>query len=706
LKYLLLFLGLSALIYAGSTRTWVQSEVSDFEKGQLHGLSMRSDGRISVAPKVTELFDPSSAYLWALGRDSKGNLYAGGGPGAKLFMISPDGSHKTLAQFDALEIHAIAVDSHDQIFVGTSPDGKIYRVAANGKSEQFYDPKQKYIWGMVFGPQGDLFVATGDKGEVHRVDRNGKGSMFFKTEETHARSIAVDDKGNLVIGTDPGGLVIRVSTDGAGFVLYQMAKREVTAVAAGPDGAVYAAGVSGTASAPAIPPPPQQMTISISPSGAAPVLPGPAATTPMSRTANAGSADLVRIGSDGTPERLWTSGRETIYAIAFDEKGRPLLGGGSKGTLYRIDSAVLSTALLNVSSTQITALLPGAGGALFAAASNVGKVFRFGPELETEGALESDVFDAGNYSQWGRLKTEGQGKISLLSRSGNLDRPQQNWSAWAPVKERITSPPARFLQWKAVLAAGAEMDSVEAAYLPKNVAPKVEEIESTPPNYKFSSASSGLPGFVLPATLSLPPMGKKTSSPSMSVDLGTNSMTLAKGWIGARWTSSDENGDPLTFTIEIRGADENSWKPLAEKVREKHCSFDSTAWPDGEYRVRVTASDALGNIKDEALTGQLVSAPFLIDNTPPAISKLSGTRDGSGLHATWNAADALNVIKRAEYSIDGGDWLPVEPKTKLSDSPALQYELKLPALSSGEHLLAVRVTDDYDNTAVAKTVVR
>jgi len=39
----------------------------------------------------------------------KGNLYTGGGPGAKLFRISPSGEKKTLAEFQAIEIHAIAV---------------------------------------------------------------------------------------------------------------------------------------------------------------------------------------------------------------------------------------------------------------------------------------------------------------------------------------------------------------------------------------------------------------------------------------------------------------------------------------------------------------------------------------------------------------------------------------------------------------------
>src|SRR5579871_6240039 len=139
---------LSAVAFGGQTRTWSESDYTEFEKGNLKNLSLRSDGVITLAPKFQELYDSSSAYLWTLARDSKGNLYAGGGPGAKLYRISPKGDKKTLAELDGLEIHAIAVDSRDRVYAATSPDGKVYRITSAGKPEVFYDPKQKYIWAM------------------------------------------------------------------------------------------------------------------------------------------------------------------------------------------------------------------------------------------------------------------------------------------------------------------------------------------------------------------------------------------------------------------------------------------------------------------------------------------------------------------------------------------------------------------------------
>src|SRR5215831_3480618 len=88
---------LIAPAFATQTRTWSESTNADFEKGNLKNLSLRSDGVLSLSPKFQELYDSSSAYLWSLAHDSKGNLYTGGGPGAKLYRISSKGEKKTLA---------------------------------------------------------------------------------------------------------------------------------------------------------------------------------------------------------------------------------------------------------------------------------------------------------------------------------------------------------------------------------------------------------------------------------------------------------------------------------------------------------------------------------------------------------------------------------------------------------------------------------
>jgi len=719
---------LACPLFAGQTRTWSQSDFSEFEKGIIKNLSLRSDGPITLAPRLRELFDTSSPYLWSLAQDSKGNLYAGGGTNAKLYRIPPDGKGKVLAELDALEIHAIAVDAKDRVYFATSPDGKVYRIAGNGKPEVFYEPKAKYIWALAFNSKGELFVATGDEGEIHRVAADGKGKVFFKCDEAHVRSMAIDPSDNLIVGTDPGGVVLRVSPSGEGFVLYQMPKREVTAVAVGREGVVYAAGVGVkqagptpppvSTPAPAVPPPvtvPGAPAVNTRP---APAPPPPASTPPAGVP---GGSEIYRIDANSGPRRIWTHPQDVVYALTIDAAGRLIAGAGNRGSVYRIESPTVYTALLILPASQVTGLLSGRDGHLYAATGNVGKVYEIGPAVEQEGSIESDVFDSAMHSLWGRLSFEASlngGRVAVTGRSGNLDQPQKNWSAWSPAVTdpkgaRLNSPASRFVQWRAVLTAAGdgrspELDSVDVAYLPKNVEPHIDQIEATPSNYKFP-APVAMPATAPQQSLALPALGKRAASgggPAASVDSGvTPAMQYAKGYVGVRWLASDPNGDTLTFSVEIRGETETEWKLLRDKLAERYYSWDSTAFPDGEYRVRITASDAPSNPPAEALAAQMVSDPFLIDNTPPRVTGLAAVRSGAKLQVRWHAADALNNITKAEYSLDGGDWRVASPVTRLSDSLELDYDLTLDS-AAGEQTIAVRVQDEFENLVADKVAVR
>jgi sugar lactone lactonase YvrE len=700
-----------ATLRAVETKTWQQGEMADFEKGTLTRLSLGSDGRLALAPVVKEIFDPSVAFLWAVARDSKGNIYSGGGglggTKTKLFMVDPSGKSKTLAELEGIAIQGIAIDSKDRVYAATSPDGKVYRIDSAGKSEVFYDPKQKYIWALEFSRSGDLFVATGDQGEIHRVTPSGVGSVFFKTEETHARSMAIDPTGNLIVGTDPGGLILRITPAGEGFVLYQAPKREITAVAVSPDGTIYAAGV-GNKTPPA--PAPAQIPVTAPPPAAA--APRPPATTPPTiapAPAITGGSDIYRIQTDGYPRKIWSHTQDLVYALAFDGRGRVLAGAGNHGDIYRLEPDHKYWKLLSLSSTQVTAFCAGAAGKLYAATGNIGKIFSIGPETEQTGVFESDIFDAGALSYWGRLSTSPKenSSVSIETRSGNLNRAQKNWSEFARTSAgRIASPPARFLQYRLTLSS-AQITEVDAAYQTKNVAPEIEEVEITPANYKFPAPSSS-PALTTPS-VTLPALGhhnpSTSATPAPAADSGSSpALAYSKGQIGVRWLATDDNGDSMLFKVEIRGANETAWKPLRDKIREHYYSWDSTSFPDGKYVVRITATDSPSNPPGEALNATAESEPFVIDNTPPEITGLSGARTGSKVDVRFHAKDALTTIGKAEYSINGGDWIVVEPTTRLTDS--MEHDYHIEADGPGEATIAVRVSDEADNQSVAKIVVK
>src|SRR5579863_3377717 len=297
-----------APLAAVETRYWEQGEESDFQKGTLSKLSLSSEGRLTTAPVLKEIYDAAATFLWSVARDSKGNLYAGGGgvggSKSKLIAVDPSGKAKLLTELEGIAVQALAIDRQDRLYAATSPDGKVYRVDSSGKAEVFYDPHTKYIWAMAFSSRGDLFVATGDQGEIHRVTPAGAGSVFYRTEETHVRSLAIDSSDNLIAGTDPSGLILRISPAGVGFVLYEAPKREVTALAVAADGTMYAAAVGNKQAviAPAQPAAPSGRALQTGQGAITVTAPAPAAPPPTTATGGApgipGGSEIYRIQPD------------------------------------------------------------------------------------------------------------------------------------------------------------------------------------------------------------------------------------------------------------------------------------------------------------------------------------------------------------------------------------------------------------------------
>jgi len=151
---------------------------------------------------------------------------------------------------------------------------------------------------------------------------------------------------------------------------------------------------------------------------------------------------------------------------------------------------------------------------------------------------------------------------------------------------------------------------------------------------------------------------------------------------------------------------------LKDNLTDKAYSFDASLLPDGGYTIKVVASDAPSHSPGEALTGSRESRRFEVDTTPPRIENLAASIENGQMHVTFRAVDGFSPIKRAEYSIDAGDWNYVEPTGQLSDAKTENYDFKVAPESakdgsaSSEHVVVVRVYDRYDNMGAAKTLIR
>jgi hypothetical protein len=195
-----------------------------------------------------------------------------------------------------------------------------------------------------------------------------------------------------------------------------------------------------------------------------------------------------------------------------------------------------------------------------------------------------------------------------------------------------------------------------------------------------------------------------------------------------KWTVHDDNDDQMVYSVYYRGDGESRWLLLKDNLTDKFYSFDASLLPDGGYTIRVVASDAPSHSPDQALMSERDSARFEVDTTPPQIANLSAALDGGQIHVSFRAADGFSTIKRAEYSVDAGDWRFLEPVGELSDAKTEKYDFRMPipsdpdnaflrsndgsagstntSSSDPEHVVVVRVYDRYDNMSSAKTVIR
>ncbi|HXE89894.1 MAG TPA: hypothetical protein VNK82_02925 [Terriglobales bacterium] len=728
--------GSAGVAFAGGTRTWQQSRAEEFAKGTARGVAITSDGSLLPAPAFDAVATSPSTYLWAVASDGKGNVYAAAGAPARVYCVSSEGKLSVVFKPQELQVQALAVDKSGRVYAATSPDGKVYRIERKSgakpaeavraepgaeapldpdySSSEFFDPKTKYIWDLAFDAEGRLYVATGDRGEIFRVSPDGQGSVFFKSDEAHIRALAFDRKGNLIAGSDGSGLIYRISPAGAGFVLFSARKKEITALAVDAEGNIYAAGLGEKRVTPMMPQPvPQPVVPAASPAQPTPGITVQVTTQPQAPPPVAlppalgvqGGSDVYRIAVDGSPRILWSSPQHVVYTLAFDRQGRLLAGTGNEARIFGIASDGSYTDLVKASATQVTGFAPLPDGTLYAATSNLGKLFRLGTVPAAESTFESEVLDARNFSRWGRAEARGSGSFELWARSGNVDNPDRNWSPWKKVSVTglVDAPPARFLQWKLVLHAApapARVESVTVFYRPTNVAPQVEEV-AVQAGARFQAVPKP-PADSQPVQLGAPPPAPaqprfEPPPPPAQRDRGS---------VAARWKASDDNDDDLEFTLYYRGDGESRWKLLDEKLSDKVYSWEAGRLPDGGYQLKVVACDGPSNSPQEALCGEKESPRFELDTTPPRIEDLKSAPEAGHARVTFLATDTFSPILRAEYSLDGGDWKRIEPADGIADSISESFDVSIPVSAGEEHTIVVRAYDKFENAGSARVVVR
>jgi hypothetical protein len=730
MKRLLLVLALilgSTVTYAALPTFWQVSTESELLRGEVENLAIDSFGRLTLGPTSSTIYDSSAPFLWTVVNGPDGSLYAGSGNEGQVYRIDSSGRGTVFFDTDELEVHAIAPVPGGGVYVGTSPDGKVYKVDASGKGTVFFDPADRYIWTLAVDRSGNVFAGTGDKGVIYKITPDGKGAPFYGTKATHAMALALDRDGRLLAGTESPGRVFRIDASGKPFVLLDSSYTEIRTIRVDSTGTIYVAAVSGRggstggrgspASAPE--PSPQVLTPSVSTEitvvaiAESPVSPAQPATSAPARAAPSAGA-LFRILPDGASDLIWESREDIPYDVAFEPGGTLLVATGNKGKIYRLSGDPLQPTLVaRVNAQQVTSLQPEREGRMIVATSNPGRLLRLSAARADRGTYISDVRDAQTVAMWGTIKwQEGStgGRVEISTRSGNTRTPDETWSDWtAPYSDRdgspITSPRARYLQWRAVLIASRGespyLTSVTAAYLPRNLRPRVTSITIHPPGTVFQRPFptdpeiAGFEGDLPEKRAAAAAQGIPGSSPSLG------RRTYQKGLLTIVWRAEDDNRDELTYDVLYRREGETAWKALKRGMTEAILVWDTSSVPNGRYFVRVVAADMPSNSPATALSGAMESSSFDIDNTPPTITVTAVRREASRVAITFDVRDANSAVQKADYSLDGDRWQAIYPRDGIADSRFEQFELVLDG-EAGARGVILRAADALNNVASAR----
>jgi len=744
-----ILIGLCALALRASAATstaWEVSGFSDFLKGRLSGLSLSPDGVLEPGPALRFQATLGQPALWSLAPAPNGAMYAATGHTGKVFSISSRGEASVVWTSEQPEVFAIASDAKGVLYAGSSPNGGLYRIEA-GQAREIWHSPAKYIWAIQPAPDGSLYVATGEQGRIYRVRPGGESEVYYDTGQTNITALTLASDGRLYAGSDPNGLIYDIAGPGRGAILYDSNLPEIRALALDSRGNLYAAAMGGavatrsTAEAsqpsatttPAVANSPTVITVTAAKDNGAPAdndQSGARSAADQSRaTASSASAStagantavvevsgveksaIYRIRPDRTIETLRSSKDDNVYDLLVVGDA-VLFSTDDHCRIYRMIGR-RTTLLAEPGDGEATRLFQ-SGPLLYAALSNPARLVALGEAGAQPGAYESQVHDVTSVARWGHLQWHGTGAgVLFRTRTGNAARPDQTWSEWSapladPSGSLIASPPARFIQWRAEWPAGsnAQVDAVEAPYLPRNAPPVIHSItvaSVTGSNAAKTGANAASSANAYSITVT--DTGEAPAASSGATATQTVSRLQATQ-TQISWQADDPDGDKLVYSVYFRAEDEHDWQLIRSRMFENTLLLDPDVFADGRYFFRVVASDAPSNAAQYAQDAEFVSTPVLIDNTPPVVTAGEPRRSGSAVDIDIDANDKTSPLRLCEYSLDAGLWQPIEAADGITDSPHERFHLHLDGLRPGEHLLAFRVYDSANNAGLAKVILR
>ncbi|MHC4541901.1 MAG: hypothetical protein ACYS74_19305, partial [Planctomycetota bacterium] len=580
----------------------------------------------------------SNEHIFAMATDVAGRLLAGiSGKKCKLCRFEGGKVEMLFEPTDANYIFAIAIDDGGNIFLGTGPEGKIYKLDSLGrKSELVYDSRDKNILSLAVGRGGWIFAGSDSRGLVYKINSRTKETMvLYDSDQPEVTALLSNGNSNSDPGLYAAATSAKMIQAQAQFAASALAQPSPGRPETEPDKDERSSGGKGG------------LKLEI-PNTETPKPTKPAQAPPPARKGPkpTQASHIYRITKEGFVTDVF--GETAVFFCLAEQNGKLLVGTGNNAELYSVDPASEQEAVVyeDEQASQITAIAV-SGDDVYLGTANPAKLIKLGSGFASEGTYISDLIDAGQPANWGKLQLEAeipQGcKVLLCSRSGNVkDVNDPTFSDWSDPVEitdpvQLSCPLGRFCQYKLILQSQAGVES-----------PLIREIAvaSTVPN-----------------------LAPKVASVAVARIAGT----AKQGAFKIGYAAKDDNGDKLIYRIDFRRLGRTGWIELKDELEANSFEWDGKTVEDGRYEIRITASDERSNTTSTKLTGSRVSEPVVVDNTGPVVRDMkmtSARKDDRELRVfEIEISDELSAIGKLQYTIDShADWTSTVPEDLVYDT--------------------------------------
>ncbi|MBN2591558.1 MAG: hypothetical protein JXA96_16955 [Sedimentisphaerales bacterium] len=630
----------------------------------------------------------TNEHIFAMTTDISGRLLVGiSGKTCKLCRFDNDKMVTVFEPNDAKYIYAITLDDTGNIYLGTGPEGKIYKLDSLGKkSELIYTSRDKNILSLVFGQDGFLYAGADERGLIYKINVKSKeATVLYDSDQPEIASL-------LFLAKTPGS---DLNTLYAAATSAQIVKTQTQFAASIPENTPSGRPEildnsededkkedgdekeNGTGSSNSSNSGQKLEVANIKETESTKPTQG---TPPITRGTRPRSASTIyKVTEDGFVTDIF--GESAIFFCLAQKDNKLLVGTGNNAVLYSIEPEQEQQSIIyeDKKATQITAITVH-GDDIFLGTANPAKIIKLGSGYAEEGTYISDLIDAEQPSQWGKLQLEADiplgCKVQVASRSGNVkDVNDPTFSSWTE-PENITGPVqlkcplGRFCQYKLILQSNSGFSSplireIVVANTVPNLAPKVESVTIT----RIQTGSKA----------------------------GINRIT---------YRAKDDNDDDLIYKIDFRKIGRTSWIELTDDHATSTFEWDGNTVEDGRYEIRIIASDERSNTTLTKLTGSRVSEPIIVDNTGPDVKKISETNSRENNRQfrilKFEITDALSAIEKLEYTLDSNEnWISNVPDDLVYDTTIENFTIAIDSdkyLSIGDHVLTIKVSDSIGNT--------